>query len=447
MSVLGTTVFQVPKLGETGFKIDQVNEAKIRQAQQQIQKEVSATGAEKAYMDNAMGLTGIYKQIADASFTAFREAAIQYEKTGSAADEAAMKAAAGQLTYSVTGGKSILGTAGDTYVTAKANGFKDVAISAEDASELYTGFVNRTGEVIVKDGVVMVKDGDAFVPATQSTYLQQSINLNNSFILPATIKQGTYVNTSAFVNEYKGAISAGESVADAKMRVLSLFENKVNDEDNRDFVADIITSYAVNKLRMVEDPSKISQEKYEEIQKLASDEKIMADAVSWYKAEVLNEVAPLWRATSTGGGGYGSGTEKDITFVKNVTIQKSGDLDADGNPTAAVDVSLDGYMGLPSSLQVKGQADPSTKQKYNIVGVGVIGNQLYVEKNVFDKSDRLDYDYAGESVTKVDKITPQEWEKFSPSAKALITQRMAENGYNVNDIIYGKKGGEKGELD
>ena len=73
MSVLGTTVFQVPKLGQTGFQIDQVNEQKRKQAQQQLQKEVDATGAEKAYMDNAMGLTGRYKQIADAVLTLFRK--------------------------------------------------------------------------------------------------------------------------------------------------------------------------------------------------------------------------------------------------------------------------------------------------------------------------------------------------------------------------------------
>ena len=87
MSVLGTTVFKVPKLGETGFKIDQLNEAKKKQAQAKLEKEVAATGAEKAYMDNAAGLTGIYKQIADAEFQTFRQAAIEYERTGSSSAE------------------------------------------------------------------------------------------------------------------------------------------------------------------------------------------------------------------------------------------------------------------------------------------------------------------------------------------------------------------------
>ena len=64
----------------------------------------------------------------------------------------------------------------------------------------------------------MVKDGDAFVPATQSTYLQSSVNMNNSLVLPRTVKQGTYVSFTKFLDETKGAISAGSSVINAQSR-------------------------------------------------------------------------------------------------------------------------------------------------------------------------------------------------------------------------------------
>ena len=269
MSVLGTTVFQVPKLGETGFKIDQLNEAKRKQAQAKLEKEVAATGAEKAYMDNAAGLTGIYKQIADAEFQTFRQAAIEYEKTGSSSAEARMKKAAGELTYSVTAGASILETAGKEYVAAKGNGFKDIAMSAKEASGLYTGFINRTGEVIVKDGQVLVKDGDNFVPATQSTYLSSSVNPNNSFIMPRVVKQGTFVDPQSFMKEADGAISAGSTVEKAQAGVNTLFENKY--ENDAAFRSDVLTAYAISNndgLGMVEDPNKISVEKYEEIQAL-----------------------------------------------------------------------------------------------------------------------------------------------------------------------------------
>ena len=91
MSVLGTTVFKVPELGELGYKLDQANEAKRKAAQEKLEKTVQATGAEKAYADNAMGLTGIYKQIADAEYANFRDAAIRFEETGSSKDEQLMR--------------------------------------------------------------------------------------------------------------------------------------------------------------------------------------------------------------------------------------------------------------------------------------------------------------------------------------------------------------------
>lgn len=433
---LGTTVFQVPKLGQTGFQIDQVNEQKRKAAQQQLQKEVSATGAEKAYMDNAMGLTGIYKQVADASFDAFRQAAIQYEQTGSSTDEARMKQAAAQLNYSVTAGRGILDVASEEYVKNKANGFKDVALSASEASELYTGFVNRTGEVIVKNGVVMVKDGDAFVPATQSTYLQSSVNLNNSFMLPRVIKQGTYVNSSAFVNEYKGAISAGSSEVDAKNRMLSLFNNKINNKDNKEFLSDVITSYAVNKLGMVEDPTKISADKYQEIQELSSDENIVSEAIEWYRGEVLNEVPPLWKATSPGGGlSIGFGTSKDIEFIQDETVQftamtkdKQGDWMVDDK--SVEEVKFDAYAGFQSNLQGKSYTD-AKKFKYDIVGIGVKDGTIFADKQAVEDAGFWSMDSGKQFMRKAEPMTRAEFTRLPTDTRNLLKMQFGEDLYKM----------------
>jgi len=384
---LGTTVFQVPKLGETGFKIDQLNEQKRRQAQQQLEKEVAATGAEKAYMDNAMGLTGKYKKYADLGFQAFQQAAIEYEKTGSSAAEARMKQAASQLNYVVSGGMSILGNAKQVYEKNRANGFKDVVLSPTESSNLYTGFIYDDADAFLKDGIIMTKDGDAVVPAVNSTHLQQnSINLNNSFFLPPIVKQGTYVNTSAFVDEYKGAISAATSVADAKYRVESVLDNKFQDEDDRSMISDAITSYGINKLRMTKDPQKIDADTYEKIQNLSSDERIMSDALEWYKQEVLNEVEVLYKATSTRAGGLsiGTGTSKDLMFIEDVNIStsplvKQGDKYTLDKSQETEEIVFDSYAGFQSNLQSKSRTD-AKEFKYDIVGVGVKDGKLYADK-------------------------------------------------------------------
>jgi len=409
---LGTTVFQVPKLGETGFRIDQVNEQKRKQAQQQLEKEVAATGAEKAYMENAMGLTGIYKQVADAGFQAFQQAAVEYEKTGSSTAEARMKQAAAELSYAVNAGTSILGTAGDEYVKNKANGFKDVALSPEEASELYTGFVNRTGEVIVKNGRVMVKDGDSFVPAVESTYLQSSVNLNNSMILPRVIKQGTYVDPEAFIKDVSGAISAGSSPANAQSRVNTLFDEKMKDPN---FQADILTAYAISKddgLGMVDDPSKLSADKYNEIQQMASNEEIVMQAENWYRERVLNSVPPRWKATGSGGGlgiSIGGGTSKDLMFIENETIatspmKKEGDKYVIDTEAKTVDVNFDTYTRFQSNLQGKSYTDAKQFQ-YDIVGIGVKDGKLYADKESseqergFFASDGREYKRKAEPMT------------------------------------------------
>jgi hypothetical protein len=410
---LGTTVFQVPKLGETGFRIDQVNEQKRKQAQQQLEKEVSATGAEKAYMENAQGLTGIYKQIADAEFQVFQQAAINYEKTGSAAAEAKMKQAASELTYAVSAGRAILDNASQEYVKNKANGFKDVALSPKEASELYSGFTNRTGEIIVKNGQVMVKDGDAFIPATQSTYLQSSVNLNNSLILPRVVQQGKFVDPDVFVNDVRGAISAGSSVENAKSRVNTLFDEKKKDPN---FQADILTAYAISKddgLGMVDDPSKLSADMYNEIQQLADNEEIVAQAEAWYRERVLNSVPPRWKATGTGGGGFGisigGGTSKDLMFIENETIatspiKKEGDKYVIDTEAKTVDVDFDIYTRFQSNLQGKSYTDAKQFQ-YDIVGIGVKDGKLYADKESseqergFFSSDGREYKRKAEPMT------------------------------------------------
>lgn len=442
MSVLGTTVFQVPKLGETGFKIDQINEQKRKLAQQQLNKEVSSTGAEKAYMENAMGLTGTYKQIADASYDVFRQAAINYERTGSASAEARMKQAAGELTYSVTAGRTILDGASKEFVNNKANGFKDVALTPEEASELYTGFVNRTSEVIVKNGRVMIKDGDNFVPATQSTYLKSSVNMNNSLILPRTIKQGTYVNFTSYLNEVKGAISAGSSVENSQSRVNTLYEEKYKDKQ---FQSDVLTAYAVSQddgLGMVEDPNKISAEQLDSISDLASNEEIVSQAKEWYRDRLMNSVPPLWNAGSSGAGDSASFninvSEKAVVSITGAALRdKEGKLvlDKDENQQyAQTDVELTSYMPLPSNAQGKGLADSKSRSKYNIVGVGIQDGKLMFERNVAEGGLSIDNILIGKFTTDVKPATQQTFGKLPAKTQLLVKQRLAEQGYSLEEI-------------
>lgn len=439
MSVLGTTVFKVPKLGETGFKIDQVNEAKRKQAQKQLEKEVDATGAEKAYMDNAMGLTGKYKQMADVGYNVFRQSAIEYEKTGSAEAEARMKRAAGELTYTVTAGRSILAEAGKEYINNKANGFKDVSTSAEESSELYSGFAYQEVEVIEKNGGAYVKDGDAFVPITQSTHLQSSVNMNNSFILPRVIKQGTFVNPQSFMKEIDGAITAGSTVEKAEAGVNTLFNNKY--ENDAAFRSDVLTAYAISNndgLGMVENPNKINVEKYEEIQALGSNPEIVNKAKEWYQNTILTNVEPLWKSRGATGGlqfgvNIGGGTAKDITFRDNIKVKVT---EFDVNEQAQQgEVEAQGYMALTSNLRGKGYADAGSQNKYDIHAIAVVDGKLHAKKVVSEGASFVSIESGRKYTTALEPLLVQEWDALPAETKALAVKRLNEQGLDPNKMI------------
>lgn len=447
MSVLGTTVFQVPKLGQTGFQIDQVNEQKRKQAQQQLEKEVAATGADKAYAENAYGLTGIYKQVADAQYQVFKQAAIEYEKTGSSTSKSKMQEAASKLTYDVTAGRTILGNANDEYLKNKSNGFKDVALDPTEASELYTGFVNRTGDVQIIDGVVVVKDGDNYIPAEQSTYLQSSVNLNNSMMLPRVVKQGTFVDYRTFVDKQRPAIAEGVSEADAMSRVEELFRIQLKDKD---FFADVITAYGRDNLKMVKDPSKISAEEYAEIQGLAQDEETVANAVEWYRKQVMESVPPLYGATrKTGTSGIGYGTSKDIMFIENETIstspiKKEGDKYVIDPDAEVVDITFDAYSRFQGNLQGKSYTDAKQFQ-YDIVGIGVKDGKIYADKESSEQESGFFASDGRQYKRKAEPMTRGEFTGLPTDTRNLLIQRFGSEEIVMS--MLGEKASEGGELD
>ena len=439
MSVLGTTVFEVPELGELGYKLDQANEAKIKAAREKLEKTVQATGAEKAYADNAMGLTGIYKQIADAEYANFRDAAIRFEETGSSKDEQLMRQAAGELNYAVTAGRAILTSASQEYAKNKANGFKDVTLDPTQSSQSYSDWMNRTGVVVNKNGKTYVKDGDIFVPAVNSTYLQTAINPNNSFIMPRVVTQGKFVNPQSFLIESSGAITAGSTVEKAQAGVNTLFENKY--ENNASFRSDVLTAYAISNndgLGMVDDPNKISADKYEEIQALGSDAEIVAKAKEWYQNTVIASVPPLWKSSGSSGGlrfgvNIGGGTAKDITYRENIKVKVT---EFDINDEAKTgEVDAEGYMALTPNLRGKGYADAGSQNKYDIHALAVVDGILYAKKVVSEGASFVSLDSGRKYTTALEPLLVQEWDALPAETKTLAIIRLEEEGFNPNKMI------------
>lgn len=440
MSVLGTTVFKVPNLGEQGFKLDQAQAQQQRQRQSLVQKQLNATGAEKAYAETGMGLTGRWKQMADGYYDIWKDASIQYEITGSAADKAAMESAGRNLAYASTAGGTILQTGGQYYQKNKAEGFKNVNATVESAGDLYSGFAFgefNKGDIVRKGNELYVKDGETFKPATQSTYLASSPNLNNSFMLPSVIKQGKFVNPQSFVSEFSGTITAGSSIPNAQSRMNTMYDQNLK---NDEFVKDVVTAFAISKddgLGMVEDPSKLDADTYAEIMGLMENEKIVDQAVEWYRGIVQSSVPPLWKASKSNSFSInvGEGTKTDLTYRKNVGIPLYTGSEEEGAATGA-DVKLEGYLGFPKTGGIipKGYADPDGN-KYDIVGVGVKDGKLMAQRVVGEGSDFMSFEQGRKYKTQIGEMTVDEWEGVPVATKKEIIAELEKQGIDINDLI------------
>lgn len=453
MSVLGTTVFKVPNLGETGFKIDQVQAQKQQQRQAAIQKQLNATGAEKAYAETGMGLTGRWKQMADGYYDIWKDASIKFEMTGSAADKAAMEAAGRKLSYASTAGGTILGEGGKTYQKNKAEGFKNVSSSAKDSGDLYTGFAFgefEKGEIVRKGNELFVKDGERLVPAFQSTYLSSTPNLNNTYMLPAVVKQGKYVNPQAFVSEFKGAISAATSIGNAQSRMLTLLEQNLK---NDEFVKDVVTAFAISKndgLGMVEDPSKLGVDTYDKIMELAQNPEIVDQAVDWYKNTVSESVPPLYKAPRpSDGGGFGGRAESNILVQEDVSVDFSvlaEEVDSEGkktgefviDPDAEEKITFDQYSGLESKLQAKDITD-AKRFKYKIVGVGIKDGKLFADKESSEDAGFWSTDSGKQYLKKAEQMTMNEFSRLPEDTRNSIIASYGDGKYeNIEKMLSGK---------
>ena len=190
---------------------------------------------------------------------------------------------------------------------------------------------------------------------------------------------------------------------------------------------------------MVEDPNKISVEKYEEIQALGSDPDIVTKAKDWYQNTVLTNVPPLWKARGTGTGGLqfgvniGGGTAKDITYRENIKVKVTEfDLN-DEAQTGEVDAS--GYMALTPNLRGKGYADAGSQNKYDIHALAVVDGKLHAKKVVSEGASFVSLDSGRKYTTALEPLLVQEWDALPAETKALAIKRLQEQGLDPNQMI------------
>jgi hypothetical protein len=430
MSVLGTTVFKVPELGELGYRLDQANEKKRAAAQAKLEKKIQATGADKTYAESGMGLTGKWKQMSDLGFEVYRRAALDFEETGSADAEARMNTAARNLNYYVSSGKSILSEMGKEYQNAQNEGFSKTSLNPTEASNLYTSKSNDMfgdDEIFIgNDGVsIIVKDVNGnLVEGTQSSYVSTNVTGSNALLLPALAKEGKYVNFRNYTNDQLRAITSAASEAEAKDNVTTLLDSEM---DNPALQNDMIVSYGKYQLGQGKEDDKLSDTEYFDLLEKGQNEEYRDKAFDWYRGKVLEEVPPLYKGGSTSRvSGYGTGTSYNFTIDQDTKQVLSVDKDGKTKKT----IEIDDYIGLPSITQAKGVLDPISNNRYNIQGIGIRsegGKSVFVMDRVMSEgAEPFSLDSGKQYRRYISPATLSEFRQLPAKTQRLLEERVAE---------------------
>jgi len=391
---LGTTVFKIPNLAEKGYQIEQAEAAKEERERKYREKTVEATGAEELYNKSKYKLEGDAATGATLVYNEYRKAAIDFEQTGSESAKRKMNDYNAQLQTYVGAIMTQNSNAGRSLANAEADGFQNYTMSPDEARKGYSDFMNRKMEFTMKNGVLMVKDGEGFVPAFQSSYLTSSgLNPNNSFMIPKAVQEGKYVFSRNFVSQYADGISS----AGSKEAALDMLDDEINwmFENNKSFVSDVAVAYAI-ETGLIDGTRGLSAQDIADANAKMSDPKIREKAFSMYKNSVKSDVDRLYKRGGTQSLGslpsYG-----DIYEDTNVTMyalpRAVGDYAAVG-----MDSNGDYYIRTKESvvdgIQMGGEIKPASEAQIAQIEAATKINirskaQTGQEKESVDRTDGL----------------------------------------------------------
>ena len=443
---LGQVVFEVPKLGEAGFKIDQAYAAQEAARRKALEKKPTVANAEKDYYASIDKLKGVYRQSVQMQFdNVFRPAAIDYYQTGSQGDLSRMEAAAAQLSDMITQGTAILKNAGDTYQNAKKDGFEGFTENPLEASQSYTDWVNRTGDVVFKDGKVMIRDGEGYVPALSSTYYGTEINPNNAFMYTPKADLGKYVNPENFVKEQSVAISKSGTLQDAIDRVILMYNKRFVNASDVEFANDVLGSYLISDDGLAQDVApddlpdlpenrnKIAADKYLGLISQFTDDEEVTESARLFYEEKLRELVTTR---------YKQPTDEEIKNRPSPTVAGRNLIDFEGAKATLTggtisysdqDKKLVRYISLPENLRKSfdirlGIGMPAFNAR--IVGMGIDTNgKLILHKEVSSGAPNLGLPNmsGAQSAVVLDELTGQEWATMSQDIKDIFTDEFSRS--------------------
>ena len=393
MAALDPNVYKTPSFTELGMKKDK----QVAAERDFRAKETAATGAESAFGTAQYELTGVRKDVLQGAYDTFSEAAIKYQKSGSESDKKAMKDLANKVNFFSGAGMAMQGEWNNTYAQAKANEFAGYAESPESIQERYNNRMFDKTEVKTENGQILVKEGDKFVPAEQSSFFSSKINPNNSFLLPKAVKTGKFVLPTSYTEEIKGVLKSSSSPEQAISKATSEFTHRLKNDPA--FRQDVGMHYAISELGIIDGKQGISRDDVRKVEERMQDEDFFNKAVESY----LNNIESTIKNTMGG-----SAIQSNPSYVESVkvgdsttdvemfAIEKVGDI-------LSVGMAEDGKFyvskqianGVPAQTVEASQAELAQIERK----LGVSVRSMAKEEEVVEQKSQQPAEQAKEEIT------------------------------------------------
>lgn len=323
MATLDTNVYKTPSFTQIGMEKDK----QVKAERDFRGKEVAAGGAEKAYQAAQHKVTGSRKNVLQDGYDVFSKASIQYQKTGSDADKKIMNEAQGQLNYFAEAGMTMQRSFNDAYTEAQSNGFEGYSELPEQIQQRYQARVNDSVETKIENGKVLVKEGDTFVPAQESSYYASTgLNQNNSFTIPKAVKTGKYWVASSFTKELSGVMKSSKTTTEAKEKMLSEFQHRI--ESDPAMLQDVGAHYMIKDLNLIDGKQAPSSSDMSMIRERMQNPEFLEKAMQSYVDDMNSSIDN----NMSGGGSM----EDGYSYMENIkgsdaqvemfTIDKVGDI-------------------------------------------------------------------------------------------------------------------------
>jgi len=366
---LDNNVYKIPSFSKMGYEVSQ-------KQSKELKSKLGVDAAEEAFNASKHSLTGDRKVNVENMYGLFEEAAIQAQESKSPEDIAKARDYRSQLNAIMGISKTHLNSSNEAYSKAQANGFQGYSMGADEISKGYTDFQNKKIESKVEGGALLIKEGDNWVPWSQSSAYSSEINPNNSYIIPQAVEQGKFVLSDSFIENNKGIIQNAGNLSNAKEQLTDEFAYQL--ENSEPFRNDVAAAYAIKQGKIDGKDGKFSGAELDAaIQRYNKDPKFAQEANEDY----LRKINGRTEMILSRGSGESSGVYQDV-------------VDVDGQ-----------------EIEANFQVFPDNKRVGSMTAVGISADGEYYVRTRF-----------GEGVEKNTKATPSQIAKIK------------ESGFNINSL-------------